>query len=63
MSMAIAGDPIGRPIRGRGANINPANRFEALHCEPEDWCRAGHRVATPTHPVPGRQLTKHHLVQ
>ena len=38
MSMAMAGDPIGRPIRGRGANINPANRFEALHYEPEDWC-------------------------
>src|SRR6201995_1764265 len=38
MSMAMASDPIGRPIRGRGANINPANRFEALHCEPEDWC-------------------------
>ena len=34
----MAGDPIGRPIRGRGANINPSNRFEALHCEPEDWC-------------------------
>jgi DNA repair photolyase len=24
--------------RGRGANINPANRFEALHYELEDWC-------------------------
>jgi DNA repair photolyase len=38
MSMAMASDPIDRPIRGRGANINPANRFEALHYEPEDWC-------------------------
>jgi DNA repair photolyase len=36
--MAIASDPTGRPIRGRGANINPANRFEALHYEQEDWC-------------------------
>ena len=36
--MAMASDPIGRPIRGRGANINPSNRFEALHYEPEDWC-------------------------
>ena len=24
--------------RGRGANINPANRFESLHYELEDWC-------------------------
>jgi DNA repair photolyase len=24
--------------RGRGANINPPNRFEALHYELEDWC-------------------------
>jgi DNA repair photolyase len=38
MSMAIAGDPTGRPTHGRGANINPANRFEALHYELEDWC-------------------------
>jgi DNA repair photolyase len=38
MSMAMASDPIGRPLRGRGSNINPANRFEALHYEPEDWC-------------------------
>jgi DNA repair photolyase len=30
--------PSNRPIRGRGANINPANRFEALHYEVEDWC-------------------------
>jgi DNA repair photolyase len=36
--MSMASDPIGRPIRGRGANINPANRFQALHYEPEDWC-------------------------
>jgi DNA repair photolyase len=38
MSMAMASDPIGQPLRGRGSNINPANRFEALHYEPEDWC-------------------------
>ncbi len=25
-------------VRGRGANINPANRFEALRYEMEDWC-------------------------
>ena len=25
-------------MRGRGAKINPANRFEALHYELEDWC-------------------------
>ena len=25
-------------IRGRGAGINPPNRFEALHYEVEDWC-------------------------
>jgi len=25
-------------IRGRGAGINPPNRFEALHYEIEDWC-------------------------
>src|SRR5690348_11620899 len=30
--------PINRQTRGRGANINPANRFEALHYEVEDWC-------------------------
>ena len=24
--------------RGRGATINPANRFEALHYESDDWC-------------------------
>jgi len=34
----MAGDPINRETRGRGANINPANRFEALHYELEDWC-------------------------
>jgi DNA repair photolyase len=38
MSMSMADDPISRPARGRGANINPANRFEALHYGPEDWC-------------------------
>lgn len=30
--------PIKGQIRGRGANINPANRFEALRYELEDWC-------------------------
>jgi len=30
--------PTGNQIRGRGATINPANRFEALHYELEDWC-------------------------
>jgi DNA repair photolyase len=30
--------PTGNQIRGRGATINPANRFEALHCELDDWC-------------------------
>src|SRR6201999_4582321 len=27
-----------RPMRGRGATINPVNRFEALRYELEDWC-------------------------
>jgi DNA repair photolyase len=27
-----------KQIRGRGAGINPPNRFEALHYEVEDWC-------------------------
>jgi DNA repair photolyase len=31
-------DPANRKARGRGANINPPNRFEALHYETEDWC-------------------------
>ena len=31
-------DPMNRPMRGRGATINPANRFEALRYELEDWC-------------------------
>ena len=31
-------DPADRQVRGRGANINPPNRFEALHYEAEDWC-------------------------
>jgi DNA repair photolyase len=31
-------DPANRQVRGRGANINPPNRFEALHYETEDWC-------------------------
>jgi DNA repair photolyase len=30
--------PINRQIHGRGATINPANRFEALRYEPEDGC-------------------------
>jgi DNA repair photolyase len=30
--------PTGQKIRGRGATINPANRFEALRYEVEDWC-------------------------
>ncbi len=34
----MAGDPNNRETRGRGAQINPANRFEALHYEAEDWC-------------------------
>src|SRR6202162_816869 len=36
--MSMANDPIKGQIRGRGANINPPNRFEALHYELEDWC-------------------------
>ena len=31
-------NPINRQTRGRGATISPANRFEALHYEMEDWC-------------------------
>jgi DNA repair photolyase len=34
----MASDPTKKATRGRGANINPANRFEALHYELEDWC-------------------------
>jgi DNA repair photolyase len=34
----MASDPKKKATRGRGANINPANRFEALHYELEDWC-------------------------
>ena len=34
----MASDPMKKATRGRGANINPANRFEALHYELEDWC-------------------------
>src|SRR5437867_10190491 len=30
--------PTGKQIHGRGATINPANRFEALHYEFEEWC-------------------------
>jgi DNA repair photolyase len=28
------------PIHGRGATLNPANRFELLHYEPDDACEA-----------------------
>jgi len=42
MSMTIKGE-----TRGRGANINPANRFEALHYELEDWCEPD----TETRPI------------
>ena len=31
-------DPTNSRTRGRGANINPPNRFEALHYDLEDWC-------------------------
>jgi DNA repair photolyase len=34
----MTNDPTNTGPRGRGANINPANRFEALHYELEDWC-------------------------
>jgi DNA repair photolyase len=34
----MEGDPTKNISRGRGATINPANRFEALHYELEDWC-------------------------
>jgi DNA repair photolyase len=34
----MSGDPMNGQTRGRGANINPANRFESLHYELEDWC-------------------------
>src|SRR6516162_2771171 len=27
-------------IHGRGATLNPANRFEALHCESDEWCES-----------------------
>ncbi len=30
--------PTGSELRGRGASINPPNRFEALRYEIEDWC-------------------------
>jgi DNA repair photolyase len=36
----MAHDPISSETRGRGANINPTNRFEALRYESEDWCEA-----------------------
>ncbi len=34
----MSGNPVNDRTRGRGANINPANRFEAFHYELEDWC-------------------------
>jgi DNA repair photolyase len=34
-------DPANGRTRGRGANINPPNRFEALHYDLEDWCEPG----------------------
>jgi DNA repair photolyase len=34
----MADEPKNQQVRGRGANINPVNRFEALHYEVEDWC-------------------------
>src|ERR1700680_3962729 len=34
----MSGDPMNGQTRGRGATINPANRFETLHYELEDWC-------------------------
>src|SRR5271157_1588827 len=34
----MATGPTGNQTRGRGATINPASRFEALHYELEDWC-------------------------
>jgi DNA repair photolyase len=36
--MSMEGDPTKNASRGRGATINPANRFETLHYELEDWC-------------------------
>src|SRR5580704_15046354 len=39
MSMATTSSAMmNGQTRGRGANINPPNRFEALHYELEDWC-------------------------
>jgi DNA repair photolyase len=34
----MSDNPMNRPRRGRGATINPANRFEAVRYELEDWC-------------------------
>src|ERR1700736_6823753 len=36
--MSMSEPPIRGQMRGRGAKINPANRFEALRYELEDWC-------------------------
>jgi DNA repair photolyase len=36
--MNMSDNPVKGQTRGRGANINPANRFEALRYEWEDWC-------------------------
>ena len=32
------GNPLNGKTRGRGASVNPPNRFEALHYDLEDWC-------------------------
>jgi DNA repair photolyase len=37
MSMSTT-PSIDRQAKGRGANINPANRFQVLHYDLEDWC-------------------------
>jgi DNA repair photolyase len=34
----MSANPSNNRTRGRGASINPPNRFEALHYELEDWC-------------------------
>ena len=33
--------PTSTRIRGRGATVNPANRFEALRYETDEWCEPG----------------------
>src|ERR1700722_15891090 len=47
--MSMSEPRIKGQIRGRGANINPANRFEALRYELEDWCEPdSDRRSVPT---------------